>query len=461
MALFVGYICNNTKNKPANVSEATHVRVRIPQFHGNKDNTSGDIYFTDTQLPWARMTAPQGEQNFCATGYYEDGTIVLVDVLNNDLTNLMISGTVGNYPYTTDPVEIAKRAAAAANGLNLNNTEDIASETTDSIADSIVTKALEEANTTPLIHDQGNNKVKYNKWYHGKDVSGENYPWCCTFVCWVFYKCNLQQYFNGGTKTQSCDTLYKYHKDKGEAITDNYKRGDLIFVKRDGGTHVEIAVSDYDNTLKSIDCVTGDLYHKLDNGTVVGKVGQVTRKKSQILKAIRPGTAVYSNRSDPNWKQFDSKWKNNLMGSKTIGQVGCAMTSISILLRMTGLTQAQFSPAVLNEYLRNNGGYSNNSIYWSKVNNYVDSWTHAGGATLSGSNNTKIAKIKELLNDGYYLVVSVKNKGHWVAITGYSGNEILMSDPGKSNATKLFATYDGSGITTYHMYSCKNKFKMI
>ena len=464
MALFVGYICNNTENMPTNVSDVTHVRVRIPQFHGDINNTNGDIYFADNQLPWARMRAPQDTQNFCATGYYEDGTVVLVDILNNDLNNLMISGTIGNYAYTTDPTELAARAAAMASGsTNVTSPVDYTTETSESVAKSIVAKALEEANTTPIIHDQSCNKVKYNNWFYGKEVSGESYPWCCAFVCWVFYQCNLAQYFNGGVKTASCRTLYNYHKDKGELVSGSYKAGDLIFMNLDGGTsitHVEIAVSDYNESIQTIDCVGGNIYHKLENGVITSKVGRETRKKSQIIAAVRPGTAIYSNRNDPNWKQFDPKWKDNLMGSKTIGQVGCAMTSVSILLRMTGLTQSHFSPAVLNTYLRTHNGYTGNSIYWSAMNNYVDSWKYVDGGTLTGSDNNKIKTIKKLLDEGYYLVISVKNNGHWVAATGYSGKEILMSDPGKSTATKLFATYGGKTITRYIRYSCKNKFKM-
>lgn len=32
----------------------------------------------------------------------------------------------------------------------------------------------------------GSNKVKYNKWFYGRDVSGSKYPWCMVFVCWDF-----------------------------------------------------------------------------------------------------------------------------------------------------------------------------------------------------------------------------------------------------------------------------------
>ena len=30
----------------------------------------------------------------------------------------------------------------------------------------------------------GSNKVKYNTWYYGREVSGKAYPWCMVFVQW-------------------------------------------------------------------------------------------------------------------------------------------------------------------------------------------------------------------------------------------------------------------------------------
>lgn len=30
------------------------------------------------------------------------------------------------------------------------------------------------------------NRVKYNTWFYGREVSGSAYPWCAVFVCWCF-----------------------------------------------------------------------------------------------------------------------------------------------------------------------------------------------------------------------------------------------------------------------------------
>ena len=33
---------------------------------------------------------------------------------------------------------------------------------------------------------KNSNKVKYNTWFYGREVRGSAYPWCATFVCWLF-----------------------------------------------------------------------------------------------------------------------------------------------------------------------------------------------------------------------------------------------------------------------------------
>lgn len=168
-------------------------------------------------------------------------------------------------------------------------------------------------------------------------------------------------------------------------------------------------------------------------------------------------TSGGSNASDPQWKQYDSKWGSNVMQTKTIKQVGCLMTSVSILLKMTGLTDSNFNPAVMNSYLKSHGGYVNgNNFVWASTDGYVSGWKHVGSATLSGTNSTKMSKIKSLIQSGYYVTVCVKNGGHWVAITGYDDNDITMSDPA-SNSTGLFGKY-GSTVCSCHYFSCSVPF---
>jgi len=50
--------------------------------------------------------------------------------------------------------------------------------------DMVVKTALKEVGTKES--PKNSNHVRYNTWFYGKDVRGVAYPWCCTFVCWVF-----------------------------------------------------------------------------------------------------------------------------------------------------------------------------------------------------------------------------------------------------------------------------------
>jgi len=45
------------------------------------------------------------------------------------------------------------------------------------------------------------NNVKYNTWYYGHPVSGKNYPWCATFISWLFYM------LGGGSDNSAPQTL--------------------------------------------------------------------------------------------------------------------------------------------------------------------------------------------------------------------------------------------------------------
>ena len=48
----------------------------------------------------------------------------------------------------------------------------------------------------------GSNKVKYNTWYYGREVSGSAYPWCAAFTSWVLDKCGITDY-----KSVSCPVI--------------------------------------------------------------------------------------------------------------------------------------------------------------------------------------------------------------------------------------------------------------
>jgi hypothetical protein len=61
----------------------------------------------------------------------------------------------------------------------------------------------------------------------------------------------------------------------------------------------------------------------------------------------------------PLMKQCDSAWGDDIMDTETICQVGCLMTSTSEGIRgyNISINNVSSNPGVLNEWLRENGGY--------------------------------------------------------------------------------------------------------
>ena len=73
-------------------------------------------------------------------------------------------------------------------------------------------------------------------------------------------------------------------------------------------------------------------------------------------------------RTYPMFKQCNSKWGNDKVGStsNTICGVGCALSSVAMALAGIGKS---YDPGTLNVWLKSNSGYSGTSINWASVKN--------------------------------------------------------------------------------------------
>ena len=132
----------------------------------------------------------------------------------------------------------------------------------------------------------GSNKVKYNTAYYGREVSGSAYPWCVTFVWWVFRQAGFSLY-----KTASCTALVDRYREAspGQIVRQDYRPGDLVFFdfsgRRAKTEHVGIVESvGADGTLTTIEGNTGSGSDA--NG---GAVMRRTRKPGLVTCGIRPG----------------------------------------------------------------------------------------------------------------------------------------------------------------------------
>lgn len=133
------------------------------------------------------------------------------------------------------------------------------------------------------------NRVKYNTWYYGKEVSGGAYPWCMAFVQWCYDRAGAPLPF----KTASCGALLRWYlANQPECVMlqgvdgDKAQPGDIVIFDFPGGAdtdHTGIFESRSDFTVTTIDGNTGTTSEA--NG---GAVMRRTRDKSVVKAYIRP-----------------------------------------------------------------------------------------------------------------------------------------------------------------------------
>ena len=159
-------------------------------------------------------------------------------------------------------------------------------------ANKVVKKAVSQIGTKEA--PPNSNKVKYNKWFYGKDVSGSSYPWCCAFISWVFYKAGAADLFCGGQKVAYCPTVESYYKKNGRWYK-NGKKGDLCLMDFGKGRASHIGIVEKKNSDGTYTVIEGNTsVESNDNG---GCVMRRIRSKSVIRGFARPKYKKVNNTS--------------------------------------------------------------------------------------------------------------------------------------------------------------------
>lgn len=144
----------------------------------------------------------------------------------------------------------------------------------------IINRALGEVGVKE--NPPNSNRVKYNDWYYGKSVSGSSFPWCMTFIQWIYKDSGLLP-----IKTASCSALYNEFKKRGQIVKDP-QPGDIVFFKWNTSNypcqHVGLVVSVGGSSIITVEGNTSVTSN--DNGGSVMK-RQRPRNKS-IVAFARP-----------------------------------------------------------------------------------------------------------------------------------------------------------------------------
>jgi hypothetical protein len=192
--------------------------------------------------------------------------------------------------------------------------------------------------------------------------------------------------------------------------------------------------------LKQYDELSSSNYASLWNGVIYG--------------SIDSGEYV-------NWRQSGQSWSNIKIGNtnSTLGQIGCLVTSISILIEKSGCntTINPFNPGTFLEALNSNNGFdSSGNLQYAAVTKAVPNFSYVGNVNLRDkSRSEKLALITQYYNQGYYLTIEVKGatpgNQHWVAITGANGNNVTIVDPAR-DGTDLWSSYEWNKSSQFNYF---------
>lgn len=194
------------------------------------------------------------------------------------------------------------------------------------------------------------------------------------------------------------------------------------------------------------------------NNNQIKQLNELTNDKNKSLWNY----AIYGNYSSSgkseNWKQYGESWSSIRLGNSnhTIGSAGCLVTSISILIKKSGVSTngiSPFNPGTFVVALNNAYGFdSNGCLKYAPISTLIPSFKYVGRVDLNGKSRVdKLNEIKRYYSSGYYLAIKVidtNTSQHWVALDEIKSDTIIMSDPG-SKATNLWAEYDWNNTTQF------------
>ncbi len=133
--------------------------------------------------------------------------------------------------------------------------------------------------------------------------------------------------------------------------------------------------------------------------------------------------------------QQDPKWKQDILGfgdpGDTIGYVGCALTSVAMLISGHGYVE---TPKSLNQKLKNVNGFVSAGIRWDTVSQIYPQVNIKSNISC-GNTDAPLGLIDSSIAAGQPVIVMVDSTPaaglltHWVVLYAKDGNDYLMLDP--------------------------------
>ena len=189
---------------------------------------------------------------------------------------------------------------------------------------------------------------------------------------------------------------------------------------------------------------------------------QLTELSDKKYSSLWNGVIYGSNSGEViDWKQYDTSWKNTRIGNtdKTIGNIGCLVTSIAILIEKSGIDTKikPFNPGTFVEALNKNGGFDNvGNLQYLAIEKVIPGFKYGGNINLrEKTRNEKLNLITQYLSQGFLITIEVKGatpgNQHWVAVIEANGNDIIISDPA-TNQTNLWNAYEWTRTSQFNYF---------
>ncbi|MEY8386198.1 CHAP domain-containing protein [Oscillospiraceae bacterium 38-13] len=162
------------------------------------------------------------------------------------------------------------------------------------------------------------NRVKYNTWYYGREVSGKAYPWCMVFVQWCFAQAGLEL----PLKTASCSALLDWFtKNRPDQVSALPLPGDIVIYEFG---HTGIVESAGSGVITAIEGNTSP--GSSGSQTNGGMVARRTRSASLAKKYIRPDygkeeTQMDNTPSPAHWEGVEWAQKNGIITGNEMGDL--------------------------------------------------------------------------------------------------------------------------------------------
>lgn len=142
-----------------------------------------------------------------------------------------------------------------------------------------------------------------------------------------------------------------------------------------------------------------------------------------------PFKLVYYSQNDPQWKS--DKLGFGSQASDTIGYIGCALTSVAMVLSGHGFTE---TPKSLNKRLQSIEGFAGSGIRWYQVSQLYPQM-RVNSIIKCNDTPAPLAQIDAALAAGQPAIVCVDSTPapglltHYVVLIARKGNDYLMLDP--------------------------------